>query len=431
MNILIYILFASIFVFDWLFVNYNIGVRLITWIPEIVSASVAFYILVSLAVYKRTNIPFRYIFLLLLYFFHIFVGLAINDVSFGTIVAGVRTYCKFIPLFLLPAFFRFEDRDMKKILLFILALACIQLPVVLWQRFFAFREVLSGDRMGGTLGYHTSGLLSLFLISAISFLVAFYLQKKISTRFFVISLILVFLPTTLNETKITFVLLPLAFIFPLIFIKQQRKNIVMGLFLLMIFGAVAFTLKNVYDHFQMKRWGHGISGFVSDEEWIDTYLSTRIEPMLHTVDKALNGPQMIFGHGIGNVSISFSKAMTGKYWKEAEMYEVGHVSITKLFWEIGIIGTLIFFLIVLFVFWDTLKLCKKPDFIGTFSLGMLTLTTIFVLSFFYTMTIDLNLMVFLFFFLAGYAAFYRSWEEGLESNSIKAALPHSMEPGIQ
>ena len=57
-----------------------------------------------------------------------------------------------------------------------------------------------------------------------------------------------------------------------------------------------------------------------------------------------------------NVSISFTKAMTGKYSRQAEMYKAGHVSITKLFWEIGILGMLIFFLLVLMVFWDTIKL---------------------------------------------------------------------------
>ena len=430
-NILIYILFLSIFVFDWLYANYNIGIRIMTWIPEMVSSLVAFYILVSLAIYKKINVPFKYILLLLLYILHIFMGLAINDVSFGPVMAGLRTYCKFIPLFLLPAFFNFDDDKMKKILLFILGLACVQLPVVVWQRFFAFRAVLSGDPMGGTLGYHTSGLLSLFLISIISFLVAFYLQKKISTRFFVISLILVFLPTTLNETKITFVLLPLSFIFPLIFIKKQRKNVVIALFVIVVFGGVAFTLKNVYDHFQMKRWGHGISRFASDEEWIDNYMATRIDPIFHAVDKALRGPQMIFGHGVGNVSISFTKAMTGKYHREAMMYDVGHVSITKLFWEIGIIGTLLFFLLVSTVFWDTLKLCRRSDFIGAFSLGMLTLITVFFLSFFYTMTIDLNLMVFLFFFLSGYTAFYGKWEDQTDSHSERPNPPPLMESSIQ
>jgi O-antigen ligase len=108
--------------------------------------------------------------------------------------------------------------------------------------------------------------------------------------------------------------------------------------------------------------------------------------------------------------------MTGKYSREAELYRVGHPSITKLFWEIGILGTLIFFILVFMVFMDTIKLCKRPDFIGTFSLGMLTLISIFALSFFYFMTIDLNLMVFLFFFLAGYTVFYHKWEQSKESS---------------
>jgi hypothetical protein len=220
--------------------------------------------------------------------------------------------------------------------------------------------------------------------------------------------------------------MPIAFLFPLIFINKQRKNILRIFFMVVLFLAIGFTLKNIYDHFQMNRWGHGITGFVKDKEWMEDYVATRIDPIFHTIDKAFRGPQMFFGHGIGNVSISFSKKLTGKYVREAEEYNVGHVSITKLLWEIGIIGTFIFFILVLMVFWDSLKLCRRPDFIGTFSLGMLTLISIFVLSFFYTQTIDLNLMVFLFFFLGGYTVFYQIWEqtEKLEQPATTQSLYH-------
>lgn len=413
-NLLIYILFSSIFVFDWLFEVYGIGIRFVTWIPEIVSAVTAFYILVIAATHEKINIPIKYVILLLIYFLHICMGLFLNDVPLGTILAGIRTYFKFIPLFLLPAVFKFEDASMKKVLMFILALACMQLPIVIWQRFFEFKEVLSGDPMGGTLGYGASGLLSIFLICVISFLIAFYLMEKISLRFFLISICIVFLPTTLNETKVTFVLLPLAFIFPLIFLKKQRKTIMKAVFLIVLFSVIGFTLKNIYDHFQMKRWGHGITGFITEQSRVENYMAERIDPIFYAIDKALRGPQILFGHGVGNVSISFTKAMTGKYSREAEMYKVGEVSITKLFWEIGILGTLIFFLLVLMIFWDAIKLCKRSDFIGTFSLGMLTLITIFALSFFYTSTIDLNLLVFLFFFLGGYTVSYSKSEQNKE-----------------
>jgi len=421
-NLLIYILFSSIFIFDWLYFVYGIGLRPVTWIPEIVSAVMAFYILVIAATHKRINIPIKYVILLLIYFLHICMGLFLNDVPLGTLLAGIRTYFKFIPLFLLPAVFNFEDASMKKILLFVLALACTQLPIVVWQRFYEFKESLSGDPMGGTLGYGATGMLSIFLICVISFLIAFYLRGKISLTFFLISTCIVFLPTTLNETKVTFVLLPLAFIFPLIFIKKQRTNIIRAVSLIVLLAIVGFTLKNTYDHFQMKRWGHGITRFATDPGRIDNYMTTRIDPIFYAIDKAFRGPQMIFGHGIGNVSISFTKAMTGKYSREAEMYGVGQVSITKLFWEIGILGTLIFFLLVLMVFWDTIKLCKRSDFIGTFSLGMLTLIAIFTLSFFYFQTIDLNIMVFLFFFSAGYTVFYSKWERNKELHLSKQNL---------
>ena len=104
-------------------------------------------------------------------------------------------------------------------------LAFMQLPVVVWQRFIKYAAIQGGDPMGGTLGHGTSGVLSLFLLIVLSFLVAFYLKKRIPFWFFIISLFIVFLPTTMNETKITFILLPLSLLIPAIFLKSQRRKI--------------------------------------------------------------------------------------------------------------------------------------------------------------------------------------------------------------
>ena len=402
---LLYILISGLFVLDWLFFRYGIGVRPLTWIPEFISIIVAVSIPFKTAITKQIKLPFKYSLLLTIYLAHLIIGIWLNDVNGWVILAGLRIYTKFLPIFLLPIIFSFTEHDFKKLILFVFVLAMVQFPVVLWQRFVKYSASLSGDPMGGTLGYSTSGVLAIFLLVVISFLIAFYFKEKISLPVFLLSLTAAFIPITLNETKISFVLLPIAFIFPALFIKAKRESIFRTLLVMIIFFSSVFVLKNIYDYFQQKRWGYGIETFVAMPGRLDEYSRTRLNPIKYSFTKALNGPIfMFFGHGVGNVSQGFTRKLNGKYVEQAYYYGVYRVSFTLMMWEIGIIGTILFFSFPLLIFLDALGLCKEEGLTGAFALGMLSFVIFFVLSTFYTTTLDTNVLMYLFFLSGGYIA---------------------------
>jgi len=404
-NILLIILLASIFIFDWLFFVIGIGGRIMTWIPEFIAILIAVSIPFRTSTTKQTHLPLKYTILLIIYLAHLGIGFLLNDVTWWTMLAGLRIYTKFIPIFLIPLVYPFSQRVFKNLILWIFALSMLQLPVVLWQRFIKYATSLSGDPMGGTLGVSTSGVLSIYLVVIISFLIAFYFKEEISLQAFLLSIAAAFIPITLNETKISFILLPISFIFPALFIKAKRKTIFRVSLVVVIFIGSFFVLKGIYNYFQQKRWGYGIETFVMMPGRLETYSRNRLDPIKYSFTNAIKDPRFIFfGRGAGNVSEGFTKKLDGKYVQEGKYYGVGGVSFPKLIWEIGIMGTALFFLFPFFIFLDAAGLSKKNRFLGAFSLGMLSFTVFFSLSMFYTFTIDSNLLMYLFFLTAGHIA---------------------------
>ena len=133
LNYLLYLLILSIFLLDWLFFRYGIGIRQLTWLPEFISIIIAVSIPFRTAVTKQIHFPIKYGFLLLLYLSHIFIGFLLNDISGWTILSGLRIYTKFVPIFLLPIIFPFSKQDARKLIIILFVLSMIQFPVVLWQ----------------------------------------------------------------------------------------------------------------------------------------------------------------------------------------------------------------------------------------------------------------------------------------------------------
>ena len=157
-----------------------------TWVPEFVALFIALSLPLKLAIDKQTNIPFKYGMLVVVYLLNIVIGFVLNDISGWTMLAGLRIYTKFLPIFLVPILYPLSEKAFNNILLWVYALTIVQFPVTLWQRFFQFAEIRSGDPIGGTLGISTSGVLSVYLIAMISFLIAFYFKNQISFPFFLL-----------------------------------------------------------------------------------------------------------------------------------------------------------------------------------------------------------------------------------------------------
>ena len=374
-----------------------------TWIPDIVSVIIAVSIPFKTSISKEPVLPLKYFLLIVIYIAHLIIGFLLNDISGWTILSGLRIYGKFLPILLLPLIFSLNEKEFRRFATFVLICAMLQLPVVLFQRFVAYATAPGGDRMGGTLGHSASGILAVFLMIVISYLIAYYYKERLSLIFFIPALICAFLPVTMNETKISFVLLPFAFLFPALFVKARIENLI-RIFWVMVLLVVAFiSLFFIYNYFISKIWGFGIDRWIQTPRQLESYSVRRTFPFEETYKRLSKDARYVtFGVGAGNVSEGFTPRLNGKYVNEGIYYRLYLASITSMIWEIGLVGTILFLLFPFFIFIDAVRLCKREDYTGAFALGMISFSAFFVISSFYTNSFKQNLFVYLFFFAGGF-----------------------------
>jgi CRISPR/Cas system-associated protein endoribonuclease Cas2 len=320
--------------------------------------------------------------------------------------SGMRIYLRYIPFFLLPTVWTIDEKELKRFLKFILVLAFLQFPVVVYQRFFKYSSSLSGDPMGGTLGENTSGVLSVLLLLVLSFYIILYLKEHINFIQFIIGASILIMPTTMNETKITFVLLPVAFILPLFFGGVDKKKLgkVITIF---IYASLAFIiLRVIYDHFIIKRWGYGITDFLIDQKRLKAYIDFRLEPILKTIKIAVEDSFFfIFGVGAGNASTSFTTMMSGAYVDEFARIGKIPLGITVLIWELGFFGVMTLSLFLFFLFIDAFRLSKLGrNFTQTLGLSMTIIIPIYSVTVLYFDLVQVLVLNCLFWLLCGFIA---------------------------
>src|SRR6202000_1755303 len=80
----------------------------------------------------------------------------------------------------------------------------------------------SGDDVRGTV--MDSGILSMYLISAVLIMVGLLLKRRISKGWFTALFFLLLLPTTINETKVTVIFLPLGLLTTIVAAAPSGKK---------------------------------------------------------------------------------------------------------------------------------------------------------------------------------------------------------------
>jgi len=428
-----YILFISIFFFDYMALRLHILPKGFVFFPELLSAFLFIFILLKAAHTKSFALHPKYIILFAIYFIHIISAIILNGVPEGAIFSGIRYHMKYIPFFLLPAVYEYSDKQMSMQLKVLLMLALMQLPVSFFQRFVQFRGLFTGDEVRGTLT--VSSALSILLISTISVLLALYLKKRLSAKHFIVLIFLLFLPTTINETKGTLILFPLA-VFTVLLVsakdREARKKIMLVSTLLAMFG---FVFIGSYSLFYIKEEGRGgVMSFFTNPDQLTHYLyrgstfdpellkakkggegvvetaheedkqhETRIDRMIAPISLLSNEPlKLVFGLGIGNVNHTKKEVFMGDYMHLSVLIGATSTVISLLLWETGILGLFMFLLFIFMIFKDARKLSNTDSFSGAIALGWLGVVVIFFMSLPYKNVLEFNTLGYLFWYLSGY-----------------------------
>jgi len=438
MNKVLYLLFISIFWLDYLSLKLNLISRYVTWLPEILS--ICAVTLVALYA-SRGDIAIRakYVIFFIVFLVHISIGIVLNAVPAGPMVIGLRTYLKFLPFFLLPAVYSFTDAQVRNQLRFLLFLVLLQSPLAIFQKFnFLERGKVSGDWVTGTLT--SSGQLNVVLVCAIAVVMGFYLSKKIKFVPFCMFLCLLFVPNALNESKASVIYLPVAMMGPAMLLPGYKEKLkkLLPLFIIVLIFSVAFI--GLYDKFKTNRASQreGLIAFFTTQGRMEHYLYRAAEAgkpihQLGIIDSILLPLQVLskdifklgFGLGIGNVSGSFLSSLSGEYAKNYGKLGAKSTAIGLFLWEIGLLGVLLYLLLIYMIFSDARYLSRRGGLYGSLGPGWGTVMILVGMALFQKNIFLENVTGYLFWYLSGYVAATRcrfSREAGSAGRAVMRSL---------
>jgi len=404
------LMFISLFILDWLSEVIGIIPRQITWVPEIILIILFFKVLFLVATEKRSANAIITIPILFLIGLGV-ISAFINSIELMVAFAGFRNYFKFILFFYAITFLNCSDAFLRKMVKFLIVIAFVQIPVAVSQRLF-YIGLASGDPIGGTLGSNTSGTLTLFLLSTISFLVGFFNNKLIRGRVLLSFMILLFIPMTINETKITF------FLFPVLMLFLLRKNILLrhnlkSIFAIVFFSGVVFAISYfsytyIYNEILQKKirlFNYNFAHKQLTTKYADSGSLNRIfqvEFAHNNITK--NIYTTLLGVGPGNASHSFFEKGIGSYYREYRTLEIDSVFLGRFIWEYGYLGLAIFLYILFRLFGLAEKIYNNsPDpFYKSLALGFEGMMLILVVTTIYSDSFIIDSIGYFFWFIAGF-----------------------------
>jgi hypothetical protein len=384
-------------------------------IPEMLSGVAMLVVLVRI-MGGRIALDWRYGLFILVLLFTITFGYSSQDVPQGAMLAGARSYLKFLPFFLLPAVHRFTPRQLHVQLMLLFALALMQTPLAVYQRFVEFAHAMhTGDPVKGTLT--TSSALSMFLVAAIAGAVVFYLRGRLRLTALIAICAWLFLPTTINETKATLLLLPFALVVPALLMpgKAQRLRKLLPLIAVGVIAVTAFVSSYNY-MIQSREYAGPISEYITNSETLRYYLYTgaantdqafvgRFDSIEIALEYTSQDPlTLAFGYGAGNVSESFLPQFDGKYADYYLRFGVGQTQVTQLLWEVGVVGLLAYLFVFYLVLRDSLTLARSND--SAAPLGQLWAVAVMIMTFalIYKSVFAMNDFGYLFWYFSGVVA---------------------------
>jgi hypothetical protein len=316
----------------------------------------------------------------------------------------------------LPAVYEFSDKQLKVLLGTFLFLAALQVPLAFYQRFVQFAHKMhTGDPITGTVT--TSSSLTIVLCLAIALVMTLYVHRKITLSVALLLFCYLAAPTTINETKATTLLLPIAVIGPFILTRgiDRKWRKALPVVAICALGLVAYVL--VYNTLVQERWGgNTINEFFSTghyqlylyrgiEVGENSHVIGRIDSMILPVAVlSEDWMQLLFGLGIGNLSPSSLPGVEGAYYEMYTRYGYGRTAVGNLIWETGIIGFLLYLLLYIFVWRDARRYAgakAKDKWYGTWW-STCILILFFALA--YKSVVRFNELGYMLFFWSGFVA---------------------------
>ncbi len=272
------------------------------WVADLILITLFIKLLITLFKKREIDTQLKPFFLLLalILFVLCFSSILNEKVSLSTLL-GFRLYLRFPAMLIVSIFFYLNEKDFKKYLFLLTIIGLIQIPISIVQ-YINFGAI---DTVTGTLGHGSSGILSTFLLILIVLhLSSFALHKQ---KYGLMLAPFLIIPTFINETKVTFVLIPvivLYFIFigPLRLVLDIRKMVI-------VLGVIAIFFSGLfgYQYTMQESPLDSMQGKGFEKYFIDDNASgmRRISKLIKTHNLvSQNAGTFIFGLGPGTTLTS-------------------------------------------------------------------------------------------------------------------------------
>ncbi|MFO1378443.1 MAG: hypothetical protein U1F14_15715 [Steroidobacteraceae bacterium] len=351
-------------------------------------------------------------------------GVLANGVQPGPIVSGLRYYFRAIPFFLLPAVYQFSEKQIAGQLKFMAVIALLQLPIAVSQRLANLRvHGQTGDTTQGTL--LNSAILSIFLIGVVSVLLGLWMRGTMRLRTALVMFFACVIPTTINETKATLFLLPIAIL--VTFLAGARpgtrlKATLIALASLSIFLAIFIP---VYDSLIMTRGTYAakLEDFFTSEGRASTYMYSgaqigdtenvkRVDAIVVPLRFLSEDPvRLVLGVGVGNASRSqFGEQFAGAYFDT--MGPFTGTSFAMVTTELGLLGLALAWLLHWRVFSDARSVAAGGSgLLSAVAMGWCGVVALVTVGYFYKSLIVYDSMTTLFWYFSGLIAAERMRRE--------------------
>ena len=315
---------------------------------------------------KNNSLSFRIdssiMFWALIFIFILMFSAALQSVSFSVALISMKGYLQLWGAFFALALLPWTTEQMKKLPLFLVVIALIQIPFVLHQYFFLVPlrmgisdvaglvpiDIVSGT-FGGkiTHGGANAALTVLCFITA-SGVLSFWKNHQISTQKFLLLIFLVAFPAFINSTKISmFYLLAILFmtyydeihLHPVKFVT--RLFITLVLCVVLAYSVISSLPENAQVSSLADLYEQTYAYNIEDDNIRDNNLSRSgtIKAWTDPVKPHLF-KDMIVGYGIGSSRIIDSEAGRRISNKINVERPTGVTALAALIWETGILGVL-------------------------------------------------------------------------------------------
>jgi hypothetical protein len=394
------------------------------FVPEALSALVIVYVAAAGTRNRFALVQSKYWIAFGAFSVIILFGILNDPPGSGPMLSGMRFYLRAIPLFFLPAVLPISEAQLSRQLKWLLGLALLQLPISAYQRWIVLSEGrFTGDNVQGTM--MDSGILSLFLISAVCVATGLLMRNRIGKLTYAVLFLLLLLPTTINETKATIVFLPLAMLVTVLFAARPGKRLRyagVGVVALTAFGALFVPIYNMMEIHNPYKEERDILNFFTNQSQLSRYMSSNVTGVGNVKDvrrgDAVAVPlqflssdpaRLAFGLGLGSVSPSnFGKNFEGSYFQLFKQFLI--MSLVFFLLELGVFGVLMIAVLFWMVFSDTLAVLREDDSLfGALAAGWTGVVAVFGLGIAYTLVHQFTSMTYLYWYFAGIICARRAW----------------------